>query len=192
MKPKDKTKEQKIKEATLEVVAEKGMAGVKMSHIAKTAHISPSMIYTYFKNKEDLLFQVFRDCIRNLINIVIGQREKELPFKAKLTQDFENIINLKLNKSREFNYLKNFIHSPYFKQEYHQILEDDAAKYLFALFKEGQEKMILKDHIQMEILFALFDGISDRLVELHQSQRIQLTPELTKQAFSLVWDGLRQ
>ena len=192
MKPKDEIKEQKIKEVTLEVVVEKGMAGVKMNHVAKAAQISPSMIYTYFKNKEDLLFQVFRDCIRNLINEVIVQRQEELPFKARLARDFENIISLKLNKSKEYNYIRKFIHSPYFKSEYRQILDTDAGKYLFALFEEGQKKMILKDHIPIDILFALFDGISDRLVDFHKTQKIQLTPEITQQAFSLVWDGLRQ
>ena len=192
MKLKDETKELKIKAVTLDVVAEKGIAGVKISHVAKIAQLSPSMIYTYFKNKEDLLFQIFRDCIRDLINMVVGQRENELPYKAKLAQDFENVIKIKLIKSKEYSFLKNFIRSPYFKQDYHQMLMDEGGKHIFSLFEEGQEKMILKDEIKIEILFALFDGLSDKLIELHQSQKIELTPQITQQAFSLLWDGLRQ
>ena len=58
MKLKDNNKEIAIIEQTLNIVYETGIAGVKMSKLAKQVGISPSTLYVYFETKENLIVSI--------------------------------------------------------------------------------------------------------------------------------------
>ena len=52
MKLKDEAKRQAIIEKTVDIVFEKGFAGIKMADLARKVGVSPSTLYVYYKNKE--------------------------------------------------------------------------------------------------------------------------------------------
>ena len=54
-------KKQAILEAAQEIFSKKGLANSTVSEIAKLANVVDSIIYHYFKNKEDLLFYALAD-----------------------------------------------------------------------------------------------------------------------------------
>ena len=56
---KDQNKIQAIYEATLALVLKSGYAELNMAAVAKEADIATGTIYTYFKNKEALINQLF-------------------------------------------------------------------------------------------------------------------------------------
>jgi len=49
-------RKQEIIRAAQEIISEKGLKGSTITEIAKHAGVADSIIYHYFKNKEDLLF----------------------------------------------------------------------------------------------------------------------------------------
>jgi AcrR family transcriptional regulator len=59
-KPGPPTEERRsqILEAAMKVFAKKGFKGATNKDIANAAGVSPGLIYFYFKNKEDLLFEI--------------------------------------------------------------------------------------------------------------------------------------
>ena len=193
MKLKDKIKEKRIKEVALQLVSEEGIAGVKMKRIAKVAQLSPSMIYTYFDNKEDLLSQIFKDCIKKITKAMNGQRDENLPYKMQVFQEFKAIIDLKRDKSVEYNFFRNFLQSPYFKNYHQEILLEEIGKFILTLLAEGQTKMIIRDDVDTMLLAALLTGFTDKLQYMHQNCFIDLNKKaIIDQAFSIFWDGIRQ
>ena len=54
MRTKDGQKKDALFRATVTLVSEIGFAASSVSKIARQAHVSPSTIYVFFKNKEDL------------------------------------------------------------------------------------------------------------------------------------------
>lgn len=60
MKKKDNEKYAKILKAAIEIIKEEGAATLSTTKVAKRVHISQSNIYIYFKNKNDLLQQVYQ------------------------------------------------------------------------------------------------------------------------------------
>jgi AcrR family transcriptional regulator len=192
MKQKDERKEQRIKQVTLELVSSSGIAGMKMNQIAQIAQISPSMIYTYFKSKEDLLNQVFRDCVKKMaLNFLILQQEN-LPFEIKLEQYFKKILSIKLKHTKEYNFFLNFKQSPYFKTAHYQSLLENEGNHLANLLANGQQDMIIKEAVPIEFFLALLDGFTNQLINLHEKHRVQLDKKNLDIAFSLFWDGIRQ
>lgn len=57
---KDYSKIDKIFEATLRIVYEKGFAGIKLTDVARLSGIAIGTIYLYFKDKDDLISQLYQ------------------------------------------------------------------------------------------------------------------------------------
>lgn len=191
MKVKDKAKEERIKQVTLEIVAQEGLAGLKISKVAKEAELSPSMIYTYFKNKEELIDSVFWEVVKAIFDRLESQRDSNLPFKLQFRQQFHRFMALKLTKSIEFEYFSSFVKSPYFKPEYHKMIIENSRGML-ELIREGRRKMIIKDNVPIDLILALGGGFMEKLVEFHQNEVMIMDEATIDQAFELLWDGVKQ
>lgn len=59
MRNPDHEKESRILDSTSDIIMNQGIAAVSLSKIAKEAGIASGSIYTYFKNKDDLLKRVY-------------------------------------------------------------------------------------------------------------------------------------
>ncbi len=191
MKVKDKAKEERIKQVTLEIVSQEGLAGLKISKVAREAGLSPSMIYTYFKNKEELIDSVFWDVVKAIFDRLESERDASLPFKLQFRQQFHRFMGLKLKKSIEFEYFSSFVKSPYFKPEYHKMIIENSRGML-ELIREGRRKMIVKDKVPIDLILALGGGFMEKLVEFHQNEVMVMDEATIDQAFELLWDGIKQ
>jgi TetR/AcrR family fatty acid metabolism transcriptional regulator len=60
-------KRRRIIDAAVSVFAERGFYNAKVSEIAKAAQVADGTIYLYFKNKEDILIQVFIDAMDEIL-----------------------------------------------------------------------------------------------------------------------------
>jgi len=93
--------EQKILDAALKIIYEKGFDVAKISDVAKESQITEPTIYQYFKGKEDLLFRVVEEL-----------SEKSLQY---VNEHIQGIVGAQ-NKLRKFiwSYLKyNDLHREY-------------------------------------------------------------------------------
>ena len=57
----------RIVDAAVEVFAEKGFHGARISDIARSASVADGTIYLYFRNKEDLLLTIFEEKMEALL-----------------------------------------------------------------------------------------------------------------------------
>ena len=60
----------RILDAAVEVFAERGFYNARVSDIAAAAGVADGTIYLYFKNKDDLLIQVFEDRMDDILTTV--------------------------------------------------------------------------------------------------------------------------
>ena len=61
MRSKDQEKQQRIKEAMVNLFLREGIDGTSISKIAREAGVSPATIYIYYASKEEMLAEVFRE-----------------------------------------------------------------------------------------------------------------------------------
>ncbi|HOZ87501.1 MAG TPA: helix-turn-helix domain-containing protein, partial [Bacteroidia bacterium] len=59
MRIRDENKEAAIRKKAIEMIVNEGFDGLSMAKLAKAAGVSPATIYIYYKNREDLLHQLF-------------------------------------------------------------------------------------------------------------------------------------
>ncbi len=90
MRLKEGHKEKDIIEAAIKVFAEFGYHNAKISTIAKKANVATGSVYVYYKNKEDILFNIFDKLWQELfekLRIVSDNNSLEPEEKVELMVD---------------------------------------------------------------------------------------------------------
>ncbi|MGC4376170.1 TetR/AcrR family transcriptional regulator [Fictibacillus sp. Mic-4] len=95
-------KYEKIIDAAVSVIAENGYHQSQVSKIAKKAQVADGTIYLYFKNKEDLLVQVFNEKMGSFIEKSRKQLEEKSTAKEKLLTLIQLHFKL-LNNDKELS-----------------------------------------------------------------------------------------
>jgi AcrR family transcriptional regulator len=78
---------QSIQEATMRVIARKGMSAATMQEIADEAGVAKGTIYLYFRDRDELVEKTFETAMAQLGDRIDAALEKpELPFDQKLRE----------------------------------------------------------------------------------------------------------
>lgn len=77
---------QSIQEATLRVIARKGMAGATVQEIAGEAGVAKGTIYLYFRDRDDLVEKTYDGAIQQLMERIDSVLDRDLPFDQKIRE----------------------------------------------------------------------------------------------------------
>lgn len=77
-------KREAILRAAEEMVKGRRFHEVTMEEVARAAHVSKGTIYTYFRDKDDLFFQLATDGFDELCDLIRAGAREELPFESRL------------------------------------------------------------------------------------------------------------
>ena len=77
---------QSIQEATMRVIARKGMAAATMQEIADEAGVAKGTIYLYFGDRDELVEKTFEGAMQHLNERIDAALDKDIPFEEKLRE----------------------------------------------------------------------------------------------------------
>ena len=77
---------QSIQEATMRVIARKGMAAATMQEIAREAGVAKGTIYLYFRDRDELVEKTFEGAMQHLNERIDAALDKDIPFEEKLRE----------------------------------------------------------------------------------------------------------
>lgn len=75
---------QSIQDATMRVIARKGMAAATMQEIADEAGVAKGTIYLYFRDRDELVEKTFDTAVHHLMSRIDAALDAELPFEEKI------------------------------------------------------------------------------------------------------------
>lgn len=113
MKPRDENKIRDIYRATLDLVKEKGLAGVTMGQIAKQAGLATGTVYIYFASKDELINSLFSVCRKASAEVYFKGYDPRAPFKEGFRTVWMNVMNYRLEKFEEAVFIEQCYHSPF-------------------------------------------------------------------------------
>lgn len=189
MRVKDMDKRAAIKQATLEIVAEQGLSAIKMADIARRVGISPSTLYVYFANKEDLVKTLFQEILRDMVTEVVREFDPAKPFKISLRQIWELYLRYLVDNHLALFFYESVKNSPYFHEAAADIKMVEMAGPM-RLFKIGKAQLLLKD-IDEEILLATLGGITEHMSKLFIQKTYPLDAHHIDLCFGILWDSIR-
>ena len=162
-------KKEALLNATLNLVNESGFQGASMAKIAKTANVSPATIYLYFKNKQDLVNQLYLEVKTSFSNQAFKDIDESLPVKIRFEQIWYNIADFKFNQKEEALFLSQCDNTPIVDES----IRKEGLKHLqplIDLWDQGKEEGVIK-HISHYLMYAMtiypMAFLMNKHVEIH-------------------------
>jgi TetR/AcrR family transcriptional regulator, fatty acid metabolism regulator protein len=165
---------QSIQDATMRVIARKGMAAATMQEIADEAGVAKGTIYLYFRDRDELVEKTFETAMHALFARIDAALDLDVPFEEKIRA----VMNAKLSffdTNREFFRLYLSLRmpeGPAGKQRRHkqhcQPQYRDRAERLSAVMSEAMDRGEIRRTDSYKVALFIIEGstaiILDRLM----------------------------
>jgi AcrR family transcriptional regulator len=184
---------QEILEAARDLFVNEGYRHVSMRRIAEKIEYSPTTIYLYFKDKEDLMFQVCEDTFRQLseqfeaLHASKAAAESVDPVEY-LRKGLEIYVNFGLNHPN--HYKVAFLTEPEREQESAKYCQPDTmAMRAFGYLRQAVEECVVTGQFREDVdtdlaseaLWSAVHGVTALMVQYPEfpwSARDRLVPEV--------------
>ncbi|MBR9980648.1 MAG: TetR/AcrR family transcriptional regulator [Desulfatitalea sp.] len=166
---------QRILAAASTVMTEKGLNESTIAEIAAKAQVAESVIYHYFKNKEDLLFSITAGHLQSVLDALYSQMEGIFEPQSQLSKMIWFHLNYNLTH-KDYSYLLlyecrsnlNFYHHPAYTliKQYAMVLSEIIDNGI----KQGVFQNTLNRRIVRDIILGTLDWETIRLLMPIQEQ----------------------
>lgn len=187
MRLKDDHKIEAIFKATLHIIQKTGIAGITMAKIAQEAKIATGTLYIYFKNKEELINALYNSLKDRSSERFIADYNRSQPFVICLKKIWINYLKHRIEFHDESVFLEQYYRSVYITKEQKQLAEEMKTP-VFDLIERGKNEMLLKQHVDNQMLFSAMIGFIRELADAHVEGRYTMTQNKIEEAFKLSWD----
>ncbi len=189
MRVKDENKKRAIIQHTIDVIFEKGIAGVKMSSLARNVGVSPSTLYVYYKSKDALITSIFAEIMEKQTLVTRKKLKQEISFKLKLKEIWLQWLKYSIDNYKEMVFLRQVKQSPYFEKLSHKT-KSDKIELGNDIFEEGKNQSAVKD-VDSQILSAIVSAILHQGTALIISNELSFNKKDTDMLFDFVWDAVK-
>jgi TetR/AcrR family transcriptional regulator, multidrug resistance operon repressor len=90
VRTRDPKKELSLRKKAMAMVVKEGFAGFSMQKLAKSAGVSPATIYIYWKDKDDLLLQLYTEAFGKMGGTTLGDFDPGMSFQEGLRIQWKN------------------------------------------------------------------------------------------------------
>lgn len=182
-------KKEAIYYASVKLLHKNGFHSTPMSMIAKEAKVAAGTIYLYYKNKDDLLNNLYLEIKKKYNNSLMKDYDKSIPIRDAFELVWRNSVDFKLNHVEEFSVMEQFKNSPFIWQE---TVEEGLKIFqsIFKLVERAQKEKIVKN-LPSEVFYALFFAPAGELVKACLRNKVALSEEAIKLAFQGCWDAIK-
>lgn len=190
---KKNSKREAIIEAAVKIFAQKGFFNAKVNDVAKAAGVADGTIYLYFKNKDDLLINLFEDKMEHILtrfsdslrDIVdpIEKLRKFIHIYFKLIEEDQQLAEVFQVELRQ---------SAKFLKDYHNQKFLDYLNIIAGIIEEGKKLGFFRPTLNKNIIKLMIFGAIDEVARqwiLGADEKYALN-EAAEQLSRTIVDGL--
>ena len=189
MRTKDDQKKEALFKATVKLVNEIGFASSSVSKIAKEANVSPSTIYVFFENKDDLLVSTYVEIKHNLSKALLEDLDEKRPIRDIIKSVWFRVFKYISNNLEAYDYVEQFANSPYSSLVDRETLEKEYIP-IINVIEKGIEQKIIKN-VDMNLLVAFMFNPISRLANPRLCHGLEMDKEGLELAFTMAWDAIK-
>lgn len=156
MRRKDDEKEQRIRDAVIDVVLEEGFGGASISKIAKAAGVAPATVYIYHANKEAMLRSIYLDCAEEVYDAVLCGVQEAPDGPQKIERLIRNYFAFITQHARLFAFVEQFASSPALTHNCAQIKGFERTT---QLIEQWKARGLLRPYDTINIMALLFHPV---------------------------------
>lgn len=179
-------KREALLKAALELFVEKGIYNAPTSQISKKAGVATGTLFLYFKNKEELIEELYLETIKEMRDYAIDFDKSESIYKI-LEEIWYKSVDWNIQNQEKFLYINQYIYSSLIRAS---ILQDvyDIYDFLFPIFKQGISENIIKNYPTNVIFYLYTSSIlqsSKWLIKANENEKIKGI------FFEAFWDSIK-
>ncbi len=177
MRIKDEHKITAIREQAMEMIVKEGFDGLSMQKLARAAAVSPATIYIYFKNREDLLNQIYNRVQETFSEVALKGFNSNLSFEDGLWLQWKNRLRFINEYPVQYKFYEQFRNSPLLEHDDVQMQEFKTSMkdFLMNAIRRGELRKM-----EPELFWAMAYGPFYALVKFHLQEK-----SMMNQAFKL-------
>jgi AcrR family transcriptional regulator len=171
-------------------VRKKGLAGINMNEIAKTAGLATGTVYIYFKNKETLINLLFAACRKASIEQYLMNYSASDSFEKGFKIIWNNILQYRIDHFEEIILMDQCYHSPFMTDETLELNSMLTAP-LFEVMERGKKEGYFKPYDSFTLLNFMIGSIHERIKHVHYSNT-PLSTAVIENLYTMCLDGLKR
>jgi TetR/AcrR family transcriptional regulator, repressor of fatR-cypB operon len=187
---KDNSKIDLIYSATLDLVLKQGYADLTMAEVAKQAGIATGTLYIYFKNKEELINQLFTKLKTEKMAMILAEFDENAPFYLSFQKLYDTYFDLSLKETQKMLFIEQYTHSPLLTKET-KIETDKLLDPLIAFLMKGQKEHLIKNYAPRLMLFQIMGGVIE-IVKYHIEYDLVPNADIKNECFEMAWRSIRK
>jgi TetR/AcrR family transcriptional repressor of multidrug resistance operon len=113
MRTRDVNKEAIIRHRAVEMIVSQGFDGLSMHKLARAAGVSVATIYIYFKDREDLIQQLYLEETKKMTEATLLNFDPESHFDEGLKIQWQNRMRYCLDNPYSLTFMEQVKHSPF-------------------------------------------------------------------------------
>ena len=195
MRVRDENKIEAILDQARNTVVEEGFDGLSMQKLAKAVGVSPATIYIYFKDRDDLLVQLYKRETDAFFEYIFKDFDPEMDFATGLAIQWKSRARYVIENVDKTHFMEHFKYTP---------LHQKAMALRDPKYTEGMKRFVKKAIANNELVampFEVYWSVAFaplyNLVHYHKAGRnmagdpFVLTDEILMQSLSLVLKALK-
>jgi len=169
MRTKDTQKELLIRQKTMEIVVKEGLDGFSMHKLAAEVGISVNTIYLNFRNREDLIIQVYHGVVEKMEQVLLEGFSPEMDFPTGLKLQWKNRMQYYKKYPLHIEFTDHIRHSPI----YEKVMRLQGKKFTTTMEKFYERAIKNKELIQfpLEIYWSLAYAPLFQLLKFHRQNK---------------------
>jgi TetR/AcrR family fatty acid metabolism transcriptional regulator len=157
-------KRRRIIDAAVEVFADKGFFGARVSEIADTAGVADGTIYLYFESKDDILISLFREKMAEILHRLTSIIDIEATPEGKLRRYISEHLALVAEQPKLMQVLTvELRQSPRFMKEFSHRSFARYLALLAGIIEEGQRRGVFAGALQPTLMARAIFGAIDEI-----------------------------
>lgn len=121
MRSKDPLKANQIRSQALEMLVQEGFDGFSMQKLARASKVSPATLYIHFEDRDDLLFQLYKEQMAVFTAILMDGFDPHGTFAKGLETQWRNRMRFCREHPISWKFLDQVLYSHYQPQFVHRI-----------------------------------------------------------------------
>ena len=168
MRSRNVTKQRLIRQKALQMLVREGLDGFSMQKLARASRVSPATLYIYFEDRDDLIFQLYKEEMEKMVAETLTGFDPESPFASGLRVQWKNRARYCLEHPLEAEFLEQVRHSPY-QGRFFPRLDPTFFERMVLFVKSAVRRKELVS-VPKEIYWSIAYAPLYQLLKFHQSQ----------------------
>jgi TetR/AcrR family transcriptional regulator, multidrug resistance operon repressor len=196
MRTRDEQKETAIRDTAVEMIVKQGFDGLSMQKLAREAGVSPATIYIYYKDRDDLIVQVWAGEMRRMMQATLKGFDPAMPFDRGLKLQWMNRAKFYIENPHTAHFIEQMKYSPYYEQCRGQVDTTFLKAMRDFVHNAIKRKELVK--LPLEVYWSIAFAPLYNLVKLHMSglgmigqEKFVLNEKIMDQTLKLVLKALK-